>query len=103
MTHAVVWNEDGGADYVGRLELGDGCILLSGRSNDDRAIERRLLIGELEAVELDRLSKPRGDHAQGLILICPDRRRIELASLDAPGTLRELAESIAEIRGKTAR
>jgi hypothetical protein len=101
--HAVVWNEDGGDEYVGRLEFGDGCILLSGRSNEDRAVERRLLIDELEAVELDRLSKPRGDHAQGLILVWPDLRRIELASLEAPGTLRELAESIAELRGKAAR
>lgn len=102
MKHAVVWNEDDGNHYVGRLELGDGCIFLFGRSNDDRAVERRLRIGELEAVELDRLSKPRGDHAQGLILVSPNFRRIELASLEAPGTLRELAESIAEIRGKTA-
>jgi hypothetical protein len=38
-----------------------------------------------------------------LILVWPDLRRIELASLEAPGTLRELAESIAELRGKTAR
>jgi len=100
MAQAVVWSEEQGPAYVGALELRDGCILLSGRASDTLRRQRRLPIAELTSVSLGRLSRPRGDHDRGLLLVAAGSTRIEVASLEAPGALRELAEAIASIHGK---
>lgn len=102
MAYAVVWNEDGGADFAGKLDLVGGCVVLSGSARDARESQRRLAVTDLADVRLGRLSKPRGGHDQGLVLVRHDGGRIEIASVEAAGTLRELAERIAITRGKPA-
>jgi hypothetical protein len=82
-TYAVCWNEGDGPRHAGKLEVGPLHVLLSGNG-----------AGRV-AVPLDELASV--DYAAGELTL--GRRRgasIRIGSLDAPGTLRELADVLAQ-------
>ena len=96
MTYAVVWRENGGAAYAGRLSLDRDCLVLSGAAPGARESSRRLRCEELAGARLERRDGPL------LVLLGPVGSRIEVTLLDGPGVLHELAEWIAVVRGKAA-
>jgi hypothetical protein len=96
MTYAVVWRENGGEAYAGRLSLDRDCVVLSGTAPGARESTRRLRCEELADVRLERRDGPL------LVLLGPVGSRIEVTSLEGPGALHELAEWIAVARGKPA-
>ena len=82
-TYAVWWNEENGPRHAGKLEVGILHVLLSGNG------------GGRVAVPLDEIASV--DYAAGELTL--GRRwgaAIRIGSLDAPGTLRELADVLAQ-------
>jgi hypothetical protein len=96
MTHAVIWNEDGNVSLAGKLELENACVTFSGSAPGSPEIRRKVPLAELSDAHYGRLSHARGGRDQGLVLVRLDGRRIEIASVEALGAARELAESIAD-------
>ncbi len=89
-------------DFAGSLELVADCIVLSGTAAQARESHRRLRIAELADAHLGRLTRRRGGHDKGLLLVGSDGGRVEIASLDGVGALHELAEALEAQRGKPA-
>ena len=93
MSYAVVWRENEGEAYAGRLTLDRDCVMLSGTARGARESQRLLRCDELAGAHLERHGGP------VLVLVGPSGNRVELASLEGAGALHELAESIAVARG----
>jgi hypothetical protein len=80
-SYAIWWNEGNGPKHVGKLEIARPHALLSGNGPRRLAV----LLADITSIEYRR----------GEVLI--DRRgttRLRIGSLDAPGTLLELAHSL---------
>jgi len=80
-SYAVWWNEGNGPKHVGKLEIARPHALLSGNGPRRLAV----LLADITSIEYRR----------GEVLI--DRRGttgLRIGSLDAPGTLLELAHSL---------
>ena len=101
MSYAIVWRENEGADYSGRLELQVDRIVLSGSKAGSRAT-RELSYDDLVAAAFERRSSGRATTQPTLVLSTYDESRIEIASLDGLGALHELAERVGCARGKAA-
>ncbi len=80
-SYAVWWSEDDGSRHAGKLELGALHVLLSGNGSGRLA---------LPLDEIDSVAYQRGE----LRLLGRDGRRIRIGSLDAPGALLELSDSL---------
>ena len=80
-TYAIWWNEGNGPKHVGKLQIARLHALLSGSGSTRLAVA----LDDITAVEYRR----------GEVRV--DRRgttALRIGSLDAPGTLRELAHSL---------
>ena len=93
MSYAIYWYEGAlGPRYVGRVELTESSMELSGSTFDHRL---------LESVAFDDIASVR---------LCAGRLRItrragvalEVGSVDGPGSLRELAERLASVTALAA-
>ncbi len=102
VTYAVVWNDETGTSFAGKLELIEGCVVLSGRGPEGSEGERRLPVSELTDVHVGQLSRAQAAASRGLVLVGGDGKRLEIASLEGVGALHELAEGIAWARGAAA-
>ena len=98
MTYAVVWSERGGPRFAGSLELGSGSAVLSGSAAGGSSSQRRLRLGDLVDVHVER--GPSG--APVVVVAEPGGSRLEIASLEGRGTLHELVEGLLRERGKAA-
>lgn len=96
MTYAVVWRENEGEAYAGRLSLDNDTVVLSGTASGARESIRRLRCDELADARLERHDGP------ALVLLGRAGSRIEVTSLEGAGALHELVEQIAAVRGKAA-
>jgi hypothetical protein len=101
MTYAIVWRENEGLSYSGRLELGANGILLSG-SGAGRESHRELRYDGLTSLALERRSLARHTSQPTLVLVTRGDDRIAIGSLEGLGALHELAENVAGARGKAA-
>jgi hypothetical protein len=80
-TYAIWWNEGHGPKHVGKLEIARPHAFLSGNGSTTLAV----LLADITGVEYRR----------GEVRV--DRRgttALRIGSLDAPGTLRELAHTL---------
>ena len=102
MAYAVVWSEDGGPDFAGKLELEDESVVLSGTAPAALESLRRVPLSELADAHLGRLSRRRGGADTGLVLVRRDGGRVEIVSLEGAGALHELLERLALARGNAA-
>ena len=95
MTYAVVVSEDGGPEHIGRLEFERDCLRLFGGST--------VRYADLRDVYLERRSgvSPAARRPT-LVLVSRHGERLRIGSLEGLGTLHELAERVAEARGKAA-
>jgi hypothetical protein len=101
MTYAVVWRENEGSDYSGRLELGRDGVELWGWKPGRRRTHLELRYEDLATLSLERARALRTTQPM-LVLETRDRSRIEIVSLEGLGALHELAEQVAGARGKSA-
>jgi hypothetical protein len=101
MTYAVVWRENEGSDYSGRLELAGDGVVLSGSKAGWRHAERELRYADLTELSLERAAANHVTQPM-LVLKTKGEDRIEIVSLDGLGALHELAERVEGARGKTA-
>ena len=96
MSYAVVWKEPDRPAVPGRLELGDGYLVLSGRAHGGDAARRQLAITELTDVRLERgRDSQTGRGTRRLVLRARDGSSVELKSLEGLGVLHELADELA--------
>lgn len=101
MTYAIVWRENEGLSYAGRLELGATGISLSG-SGAGAESHRELPYDRVASLSLERRSLANATSRPALVLVTRGDDRIEIASLEGLGALHELAESVADASGKAA-
>jgi len=102
MAYAVVWIENGGFSYSGRLELETDRIVLSGSKAGWRWARRTLPYQDLAAPTLEHRASGRDMTQPILVLVTKDRSRIEIAARDGRRELHELAEQLERARGKAA-
>ncbi len=95
MTYAVMVSEDDGPEHIGRLEFERDCFRLFG-GNAVRFSDLREVYVERRAGGSSTASRP------ALVLISRQGERMRIASLEGLGALHELAERVAEARGKAA-
>jgi hypothetical protein len=101
MTYAVIWSENGGPEYAGRLDLGDAAMQLSGSDHGVRA-QCDLSYGDVAHVFLERTAPPRHSWTPALVLVTSTGDRVEIGSLQGLGALHEVAQSVAGSCGKAA-
>jgi hypothetical protein len=84
-TYAVSWKGTGGRRCAGRLDMDGRALLLTGAS-DGCHVEEAIPFREIDGVRIE---------AGCLQVRRRNGRSLSIASLDAPGALRELAERLA--------
>ena len=95
MTYAVVVSEDDGPEHIGRLEFEHDCLRLFGASTV-RYEDLRDVYVERRSGGSSTASRPT------LVLVSRQGARLRIASLEGLGALHELAERVADARGKAA-
>jgi hypothetical protein len=98
--YAVVWSENGGPLYAGRLELADRCVRLAGRAGQAWESDRALFYEELAGVRVERRLQARLSGRPTLVLERRNGGGLRIASVEGPGSLHELAERLEAARGK---
>jgi hypothetical protein len=83
-TYAVSWKGAGGRPCAGRLDMDGRALLLTGASNGCH-VEEAVPFREIDGVRIE---------AGRLQVRRRNGRSLSIASLDAPGALRELAERL---------
>jgi hypothetical protein len=84
-TYAVSWKGVGGRPCAGRLDMDGRSLLLTGASNGCH-VQEAIPLREIDGVRIE---------AGRLQVRRRNGRPLSIASLDAPGALRELAERLA--------
>jgi hypothetical protein len=102
MSYAVVWSEDGGPVYAGKVELGQRSVLLAGRARPALESRRRLLYEELADLHVERRPAARLAGRPTLVLQRRHGGPVRIASVQGLGALHELAEALAAAHGKAA-
>ena len=95
MTYAVVVSEDDGPEHIGRLEFERDWLRLVGGST--------VRYDDLRDVFVERRSGGSSTACRPtLVLVSQHGERLRIGSLEGLGMLHELAERVAEARGKAA-
>lgn len=102
MTYAIIWNENNGPDYAGKLELTAREAHLAGGGRDVSSVHRDLPYSDLDNVYLERCAPARNTWEPALVLITHSGDRIAIGSLEGLGALHELAESLVHRRDRIA-
>ena len=86
MSYAVYWQEgEVGPRYAGRLELGQSTVELSGSAPGGRFVDS-ISFQDITSVRLS---------ARTLRVRCRDGTVLDVGSVDGPGSMRELVDSLA--------
>ncbi len=94
MSYAIYWYEgELGPRYVGRLELCDSSVELSGSAQGDRS---------LRSLPFERIASV-GLTGRNLRIARREGAELNIGSVDGPGSLRELAERLASLVTDPAR
>jgi hypothetical protein len=102
MVYAVVWSENDGPVYAGRLDVGPRSLRLAGSASEARRSRRQLFYRELTDVHVERRSQARLAGRPTLAFELPGGRLLRIASIDGAGSLHELDELVAAARAKVA-
>ncbi len=95
-SYAVIWRENDGPLYAGRLDVGERLLRLQGTSRRGQESRRTIAFDELADVEVDR---DRRDRLAGRPAIRIERRRgvpVRVGSVDGRGALAELMNLLAD-------
>jgi hypothetical protein len=102
MTYAVLWSENNGPEFAGRLALALGGVELSGTAAGRSAAHLDLCYADLADVYLERSAPPKHTWKPSLVLVTREGNEVAIGSLQGLGALHELAEQVATARGKAA-
>lgn len=102
VSYAIVWSEDSGPVYAGRLELCEGFVLLAGSARQARERTRNLSYDELARVWVERRPEGRLSGRPTLVVERLNGARVRVACLEGAGVLHELAEQLATAREQPA-
>jgi hypothetical protein len=98
MSYAVVWSENGGPLFAGRLDLDERSLRLDGTADQSQQSRRHVWLEELADVRLERHASARLAGLPTLVLELRDGPRFRIASLAGAGSLQELAEQVSVAR-----
>lgn len=96
-SYAVVWREEGGPLYAGKLELGPDALRVQGSSPEGLVASRAIAYAELVGVRIDRGPT---DGINGRPSVVLDRgvgRPISIAAVSGAGIVHEVAHLLAEL------
>src|SRR5438105_15785557 len=99
MSYAVVWEEENGPVYAGRLELGDGRLDLIGTALGSGPKHRTLLFSELGLVWVERRRTLCLGGRPTLVATVPVGPPLRIGTLDGAGALPEPADLLARAPG----
>jgi hypothetical protein len=102
MSYAVVWSENGGPLYAGRLDLKDRYLVLEGTAAKVSESGQKVFYDELGAVTIGHAAPDRLRGRRALLLTRRTGARVQIVPLQTAGALPELAERLAAARGKAA-
>ena len=102
MTYAVLWCENDGPEFAGRLSMEPGGVALFGTSATRPPASCDLRFAEIADVYLERAAPPRHSWRPSLVLVTTAGDRFEIGSLQGLASLHELAEEVAGRRGNPA-
>lgn len=94
MSYAVVWQEEEGTVYAGKLELADHQLLLDGLSRLGRPRHRALSLEHIREIRTAR----RGERIDGrptLVVERPSEPPLRIGSVGGSGLLSELMDRLA--------
>ncbi len=103
LCYAAVWQERDGPVYAGLIEVGQQSLRLAGISPDGGVLAREFGYGELIGVRVGRAPEERLRGLPVLVLELGAQAAVEVGTLNGLGTLTELADLVAELRGNASR
>jgi hypothetical protein len=92
MSYVVVWSENDGPLYAGRLDLARRSVLLEGTAPEVRRSCEEVSYDELGDVRVERRRGARLGGRPTLVLERRDGSRLRVASVEGGGALHELAQ-----------
>jgi len=98
VSYAVVWNENGGPLYAGRLDLTGSSVRLAGKTGDSQLSRWRLAYDQLADVHVERRPASRLRSRPTLVLERTNGGPIRVVSVEGAGSLHELAERLEVAR-----
>jgi hypothetical protein len=102
MTYAVLWSENDGPEFAGRLSVEPAGVALFGTAADRPPATCDVQFAEIADVYLERGPSPRHSWRPSLVLVTKEGNRVEIGSLQGLAALHELAEELAGRRGNPA-
>jgi hypothetical protein len=93
-TYAVVWREGERPPRAGKLEVGAGRLKLEAGAPKGRLTVETVFYSDVRGVELAR--RETAEERPALLLDRDARPLLRISSVDGPGTLRELHESLTQ-------
>ena len=102
MTYAVLWSENDGPEFAGRLSMGPAGVALFGTAEGRPPATCDVQFAEIADLYLERTAPPRHSWRPSLVLVTTRGDRLEIGSLQGLGALHELAEEVAGHRGNPA-
>ena len=102
MTYAVLWCENDGPEFAGRLSMEPAGVALFGTAADRPAATCDVQFTEIADVYMERAVSPRHPWRPSLVLVTTAGDRFEIGSLQGLASLHELAEEVAGRRGNPA-
>ena len=100
MTYAILWCENDGPEFAGRLSLEPAGVVLSGTAAGQPTASCDVSFDELADVYLERSAPSRHPWRPSLVLVTRAGDQLEIGSLQGLGALHELAEAVASRRSK---
>ena len=97
MSYAILWSENDGPEFAGRLTFEPGGVNLTGTE-----VQCDLRFTDLAEVYLERRLPARHTWRPSLVLVTTAGGHVDIGSLQGLGALHELAEEVAARRGKPA-
>lgn len=94
----MLWAIDGGVSRPGRLDLGNGLLILSGGSRDDPR-RHELALADISQIRIGRRAEERIGGRPTVVVALRDGRVVAVVGFGPVGTLRELAERLCELTG----
>ena len=95
-SYAVIWREDGGPLFAGRLDVSDEQLRLDGTSGDGHASRQTIPFAELSEVDVGRRRDERMDGRPSIRLARRHGVPLRLGSVDGRGALAELVDLLTD-------
>lgn len=96
-SYALVWREEGGPLYAGKLELGPDALRVQGSSPEGLVASRAIAYAKLIGVRIGRAPTDRINGRPSLVLDRGAGRPISIAAVSGAGVVHEVAQLLAEL------